>query len=164
MQASLDRCSSTSSRQVPFSKQMNGPSLKCQMKGIPSLALSFVSERHRLPIEQRVDHIGLELTHALAPIAVRNVLDMAKRQRPHRVVPRGLAHPQPEQPMPAFLQRKHPIGVIGQLTDQQDVQSVFGARCFGAHPHLGVQLRFIDWVAYASVETQWMLDRETLAK
>ncbi len=92
------------------------------------LAHHLVREGHRLPVQQRVDEVGLQFAQRAPPVVARQVAHVAEGQRADRVVPVGVRHPQPVQLVAALLEREHAIGVVGQLADQQDLQAVARAR------------------------------------
>lgn len=113
--------------------QMNGPSLKCQTKGMSPRAQNPVREGHRLPIEQAVDHVRPHPIERRAPIIGGQVLDMAEGLGAHPVEPAGRVGPQPEQRVAALGEREHAFGVVSEFADQQDFQPIARPRVgFGA--------------------------------
>jgi hypothetical protein len=114
----------------------------------------FVRERHRLPVEERVDHVGLDARDLVAPARPVEILAVRERQRADRVVPVWVAHPQAEQSMAAFLERDHAIGVVRELAHEQDAQPVGRRRGTRSLAIMPVLLDLVDQVAGSRVEAQ----------
>jgi hypothetical protein len=124
----------------------------------------LVRERYRLPVQLRINHVRLEAGERVAPAVGRQVGDVPERQRPDRVVPVGLAHPQPVQLMALLFQREHAVGVIGQFAGQHDLEPGLACRR-GAPRAFDVELgRFVDRIAAAGMETQGPGDPVVLAE
>ena len=92
------------------------------------------------------------------PTIAWQVLHVPEGQRPNRVVPVRLLHPQPVKAVPALFQGQHPLRVVSQLADQQDLQPIRGGRRIGplAGTAGNVPLRRSD--SRRGMHADWMWD------
>ncbi len=114
----------------------------------------MVGERNGLPVELRVDDVGLDAAHGLLPALTRQVLDVPEGERTYAIEPIGVGRPQAVEGVPALLQRENALGVVGEFAHQQDLQPIGSRRRGGALSKRPVVRRLVDAVADRRVEAQ----------
>ena len=145
---------SISSSQQPCSRQMNGPSLKCQTKGIPGFCVEDgAGEGNRLPVEKGVDDVRLNAADLVLPCREIEILHVAEGERADVVVPVGVRHPEAKELVPPLLEGQHPLRVVGQLPDQEDLQPVGRHGGIGAIAEPGKALDLVDEIALGRMKS-----------
>src|SRR6266849_5603099 len=84
-----------------------------------------------------------DLAQGAEPALTRQIGHVTERQRAYGVPPVRRVYPEAEKGMPAFLEGKHALGVIGELACQEDAQTVAGCRIRRTDPKATVQLHFV---------------------
>ena len=115
-------------------------------------------ERDGLPVQQCIDHVGVQTPKGATPPVPRQILDVPEGQRPNRVEPVTCVRPEPEQPVAAFLEREDPFRVERELAAEDDREPVRRGRCTRPLAEASVVLDLVDRVADRRMVTQRMRD------
>src|SRR5947209_14024341 len=111
-----------------------------------------------LPVEERIDDVWLDATKRLLPPFSRQILHVAERQGTDRVVPVRIRHPQTVQSMPCLFQGEHPVGIVGQLSREYDLEAIRLVWRMGAIPKRSIACDLVDRVPDRGVETERFAD------
>ena len=136
---------------------MNGPSLKCQTKGIPGiLRQDRAGEGDGLPVEQGIDHIRLNAADVVLPGRGIEILDVAEWEWADVVVPVGIGHPEAKELVPSLLESQHSLRVVRQLADQKDLQPIgrHGRIRAIAEPRKALDL--VDEIPLGRMKAHWL--------